>query len=73
MTTLTHAQLAASLVSIRNDYRKQCREQGTRYEFDFGAIVDKLRAEDFEGSIYPEFDEATRAEILGNVYQLLNK
>jgi len=71
MTTLTNAQLAAALVSIRDDYRAQCLEQGTRFEFDFGAMVDKLRDENFAGSIYPEFDAPARAEILGNIYKLL--
>ena len=71
MTTLTHTQLATALVSIRDDYRAQCRAQGIRYEFDFGAMIDKLSAENFAGSIYPEFDKTARAEILGNIYELL--
>jgi|DEB0MinimDraft_10_1074344.scaffolds.fasta_scaffold05133_2 hypothetical protein len=64
---LTNPTRAVAIVDISDQHREYCREQGIRFEFDYGAMLD---------SLYPALKEEypqERAKILGYVYKLLNK
>ena len=59
---LNNASRATAIVMVSEVRREQCRAQGIRYEFDYGAFLDGL---------YPDINSADRAQILGNIYKLL--
>ena len=61
-TILNNIERAEIFVELRNRYRAECAKRGERYSMDFGKLVDEF---------YPDLDAPNRAEILGNVYELL--